>query len=64
MSDEAKRTHYTRQSQSLPRLLFTHGRYVEPLSDVRTKIGKGRVLARLGLGGCDKAFFNILTNAR
>jgi hypothetical protein len=35
-------------------------RYVEPLSDGRTKLGKGRVLARLGMGGCNKAFFNIL----
>jgi hypothetical protein len=27
---------------------------------VRTKPGKGRVLARLGKGGCNIAFFNIL----
>jgi hypothetical protein len=34
--------------------------YVEPLSDMRTKLGKGRVLARLGGGGCSKTFFIIL----
>ena len=35
-------------------------RYVESLSDARTKPGKGRVLARLGNGGCNTVFFNIL----
>ncbi len=39
---------------------FTRGRYVEPLSDARTKLGKGRILACLGMGGCNEAFFNIL----
>lgn len=34
--------------------------YVEPLSDVKTKPGKGRVSARLGCGGCSKPFFTIL----
>jgi len=37
-------------------------RYVEPLSEARTKLGKGRVLARLGIGGC-KGFFNILCHS-
>jgi hypothetical protein len=34
--------------------------YVEPLNDMRTKLGKGRVSARLGGGGCSKTFFTIL----
>jgi hypothetical protein len=33
------------------------------LSDARTKLGKGRVLARLGQGGCNKRLFNILLQA-
>jgi hypothetical protein len=39
--------------------LFTHVRYVEPLSDARTQLGKERVFWR-GWGLVDKAFFNIL----
>lgn len=34
--------------------------YVEPLSEARTKPGKGHVSARLGQGGWNKAFFSIL----
>lgn len=34
--------------------------YIEGLSDARTKLGKGRVLARLGSGGWNSGFFNIL----
>ena len=59
-SDEARRT----ISPARPKLVETssllRGRYVEPLSDARTKLGTGRVLARLGKGGCNRAFFNIL----
>jgi hypothetical protein len=34
--------------------------YVEDACEARTKLGIRRVLARLGQGGCDGAFFSIL----
>jgi hypothetical protein len=60
-SEMPRRTLITRPSPSLPRdRLFARGRYVEALSGARTKLGKGRVLARLGREGVILAFFNIL----
>jgi hypothetical protein len=33
--------------------------YVEDCFEPRTQVGKGRVLARLGSGGCNQVIFNI-----
>ncbi len=41
--------HFTRPTLSRPRPALAHG-YVEDSLAPRTKIGKGRVLARLGFG--------------
>ena len=35
-------------------------RYVEDFFEPRTQLGKGRVLARLGRGGCNQVIFSIL----
>jgi hypothetical protein len=56
----AEVSYFTRPPRACRDRLFTRGRYVEALSEVRTKPGKGRVSARLGCGGCNVAFFNIL----
>ena len=34
--------------------------YIEDAGETRTKLGKERVLTRVGQGGCNRAFFNIL----
>jgi hypothetical protein len=36
-------------------------RYVEGFFDPRTQLGRGHVLARLGMGGCNGAFFSIFS---
>jgi hypothetical protein len=33
--------------------------YVEDCFEPRTQVGKGRVLARLGSGGCNQVIFSI-----
>ena len=38
--------------------------YIEDVGETRTKLGKERVLARLGQGGCNRAFFIILLKGR
>jgi hypothetical protein len=60
VSSKPRRNIVTRPPQACQDKLFARERYVEALSDARTKLGKGRVLARLGIGGCNKAFWNIL----
>lgn len=48
----------TRLTLGWPRPALAHG-YVEDFFEPRTKFGKRRVLARLGKGGYDGAFFSI-----
>ena len=63
--------HYTRPTQVRQDSLFPEqGRrlkiipsgpvgYVEDVCEPRTQLGMGRALARLGLSGCDRAFFSF-----
>ena len=60
VSESLSRTFSPARPRACKDRLFTRERYIEGLSDARTQPGKGRVLARLGKGGCNEAFFNIL----
>jgi hypothetical protein len=63
--------HYTRPPQARQDSLFPEqGRrvkiaasvpvgYVEGMCEPRTQLGMGRALARLGPGGCNRAFFSF-----
>src|SRR6476620_4852381 len=52
----------TRPALSRPRPALSHG-YVDDSFEPRTKLGKGRVSARRGQGGCNVVIFSILNLA-
>jgi hypothetical protein len=52
--------HFSPAHPELPEQLFARDLYVKPLTDVRTKPGARRVLARQGRVGETTGFFNIL----
>jgi hypothetical protein len=55
--------YFTHPALSQQRLAPSPG-YVEDFGEPRTKLGKERVLARLGKGGCNSAFFSILKDSK
>jgi len=57
-----KHRYITRPALSRPRPALSHG-YLGDSFDPRTKLGKGRVSASPGQGGCDVVIFSILTLA-
>src|SRR5690242_9750728 len=52
---------FTRQGRRREKIAGVPLRYVEDFFDPRTQLVRGRVLARLGMGGCNGAFFSIFS---
>src|SRR5512144_2935639 len=51
--------YFTHPTMSRPRPALSHG-YIEDFAKPRTQLGKERVPARLGKGGCNGGLFSIL----